>query len=133
MPYIRFPMHSVILTPDFIADAAGAGLSDDEVNAIVAAIANDPMAGDLRRETGGARKRRFAAKGKGKSGGIRVVTYYAGDDIPIFLLTIIDKSERDNLSKAERNALRKELSHLAEDYRGGQRARAAEAKRKPKR
>jgi hypothetical protein len=61
------------------------------------------------------------------------LTYYAGDDVPIFLLAIIDKSERDNLSKAERNALRKELNHLADDYRGGQRARAAEVRRKPKR
>jgi hypothetical protein len=29
---------------------------------------------------GGARKRRFAGRGKGKSGGYRVISYYAGDD-----------------------------------------------------
>jgi hypothetical protein len=34
-----------------------------------------------------------------------VITYYAGHEVPIFLLTLFGKGEKDNLTKAERNAL----------------------------
>lgn len=34
-----------------------------------------------------------------------MITYYAGDDVPVFLLTVFGKGEKDNLTKAERNAL----------------------------
>lgn len=42
-----------------------------------------------------------ASKGKGKSGGVRVITYNSeeiDDDVVIHLLTIYDKSEYDSLS-----------------------------------
>jgi hypothetical protein len=80
--------------------------------------------------TGGARKIRSAGRGKGKSGGYRVVTYFAAPDIPVFMLAVINKGERANLSKAEQNELRKELSAIAEDYRLGLRCAIAQ---KPKR
>ena len=69
--------------------------------------------------TGGARKLRWAAKGRGKSGGVRVITFFGGPDVPVFLLTVFGKGERVNLSKAERNDLRKMLRRLAEEYRKG--------------
>lgn len=81
------------------------------------------MAGDLIVGTGGARKLRVAGRGKGKSGGYRVVTYVATDDVPVFLLVLISKGERANLSQAERNALRTVLADLADDYREGARRR----------
>jgi hypothetical protein len=119
-------MHEVALTHVFLTDAAAAGLSQDEIDRIVDAISDDPHTGALMAGTGGARKRRFAAKGKGKRGGIRVVSYYAADDVPVFLLALIDKGERDNLSKAERNELRIELAGIANDYRAGVRRKIAE-------
>lgn len=61
--------------------------------------------------TGGCRKIRFAGRGKGKSGGYRVITFYSGLDMPVFLLTVFGKSERADLTKAERNMLA-ELSRL---------------------
>jgi hypothetical protein len=112
-------MHTVIRTPTFLSDAKDAGLSDDEQDSIVAAIAKNPLAGDLMKGTGGCRKLRFAGKGKGKSGGYRTVHYFAGDDVPVLLLALINKGESDNLSKAERNELRVELQGYAEDYRRG--------------
>lgn len=57
--------------------------------------------------TGGYRKVRFARAGMGKRGGARVVYLYGGEDMPIFLVTVFAKSEKGNLSKAERNALAK--------------------------
>jgi len=62
---------------------------------------------------------RFAGKGKGKRGGFRTVHYYAGGDVPVLLLALINKGEDENLSKAERNELRIELAGYADDYRKG--------------
>ena len=67
-------MHTVVETPAFLSDARSLGLSDAERFAIVTWIAANPAAGDVIEETGGARKVRFAGKGKGKSGGYRVRT-----------------------------------------------------------
>ena len=92
------------------------------------AISAEPTKGDLMAETGGARKIRFAGRGKGKSGGYRVVTYFGGSDIPVFLLGLFSKGEKDNLSKAERNELRKELAGLAADYRASVRKRVTKIK-----
>jgi hypothetical protein len=109
-------VQTVIRTPTFLSDAKAAGLSDDEQNDIVSEISKSPTAGALMEGTGGCRKLRFAGKGKGKRGGFRTVHYFAGDDVPVLLLALIDKGEDKNLSKAERNELRIELAGYADDY-----------------
>jgi hypothetical protein len=48
-------------------------------------------------------------KNKGKSGGARVITYVVVDDTVVFLLTIYDKSEPDNISDIELKAMIKNL------------------------
>ena len=75
--------------------------------------------------TGGARKIRFAGRGKGKSGGYRVITYYAADDVPVFLLDLFAKGDAVNLTKAERNELREILASLVDDYRASTKKRVA--------
>jgi hypothetical protein len=122
-------MHTAIQTPTFLADCRNAGLSDDEVTSLVVAFASDPLSGDLIPGTGGARKRRFAGRAnKGKSAGYRTVSYYAGDDVPVLMLRLIDKGERANLSHADRNVLSKELAGYAQDYRTGVRTRVRKIK-----
>jgi hypothetical protein len=110
-------VHAVIETAQYLRDADRAGLSDEARADIVRLVAENPKAGDLIPGTGGARKIRVPGRGKGKSGGYRVVTYYAADDVPVFLLAIVDKGERADLTQGERNDLRKELAGLARDYR----------------
>ena len=68
-------MHVVVESPDFAADAKDAGLTEDEVRRIIDHLARRPDAGDPIPGTGGARKVRFAGRGKGKSGGYRVITF----------------------------------------------------------
>lgn len=123
-------MHGVIETPVFIRDAARAGISDEERAKIIDLIASNPLAGDLIPGTGGARKLRVAGRGKGKSGGYRVVTYYAAEDVPILMLAVIDKGDRADLSQVEKNALRDRLSRFAPTYRDGVRQRLEELRRK---
>src|SRR5262249_60618339 len=98
-------MHTVIETPTFLGDCQGARLADDARLAMIDAIAEDPLEGEIIPGTGGARKRRFAGRGKGKSGGYRVISFYAGNDVPVLMLALIDKGQRANISKAERKTL----------------------------
>ena len=98
-------MHSVIETNAFLKAADDAGMDEEERSAVVDLIAANPEAGVIMPGCGGARKLRVRKPGTGKSGGYRVVTYYAGDKLPVFLLTVFGKGEKDNLTKSERNAL----------------------------
>lgn len=94
-------------------------MSQEEVEAVVLHLGTKPRTGDRIEGTGGARKVRFAGRGKGKSGGYRVISYFGGDDVPVFLLNVFAKGERVNLSKAERNELKKILADIADVYRKG--------------
>jgi len=91
-------------------------MSEAELEALEQLVARDPQAGTLIAGTGGCRKIRLAGRGKGKSGGYRVVTFYSGVDIPVFLLTAFSKGEKANLTKAERNALAQLTKELVASY-----------------
>ena len=95
------PLHTVAETPQFIRDAAGAGLTADERRVIVDVIASNPTAGDEVRGSGGVRKVRIAGRGKGKSGGYRLMAAYFGTDAPVYLLALLSKGERANFSDQE--------------------------------
>ena len=110
-------MQVVIETPMYLADAKSAGVTDAERDAIVSAIAADPAAGEMIVATGGARKVRIGGKGKGKSGGYRIITYFAADDVPVFLLRLVSKGQRADISQADRNDVRDALATIVEDYR----------------
>lgn len=47
----------------------------------------------------------IASKGKGKSGGGRVITYVKVVETSVYLLTIFDKSEKENISDKEVNQI----------------------------
>src|SRR5688572_14305343 len=100
-------MHAVALTHAFARAADEAGMTEEEVDKLIDFLADNPTAGDEIAGTGGCRKVRIAGRGKGKSGGYRVITFFTGSKLPVFLLTVFSKGESDNLTKLERNGLRK--------------------------
>lgn len=110
-------MQTVIETVSYLRAAKDAGMSADEMTAAVDLVAADPEAGDVMQGTGGVRKARLAGRGKGKSGGYRIVHYYGGRDIPVFLLTVFGKGEKANLTQGERNALRQLTATLKESLK----------------
>jgi len=110
-------MHSVVETPTYLRSARSAGMTPDEMLEAIRIFSETPTVGALIEGTGGARKVRLARRGKGKSSGYRVITYYAATDIPVFLLDVYAKGTKVNLSKSERNELKELLGGLAEDYR----------------
>jgi hypothetical protein len=91
-------------------------LAREERADIVALVAADPECGDLIRGTGGFRKVRVPRKGMGKSGGARVVYIWRNERFPVFLITVFPKNEKENLSMAERNALKKRVDGIFETY-----------------
>ena len=68
-------------------------------------------------ETGGARKLRWRAQGRGKRGGVRVIYYYHNESLPLFLLNVFAKNEKANLTKAEWNEMKSLLPRLIRGYR----------------
>jgi hypothetical protein len=91
-------------------------MPDVERLAIVTWIAANPAAGQVIEGTGGARKVRFAGKGKGKSGGYRVITFFTGTEIPVFLLNIFAKNEKTDLTRKERGVLKTILADTVKAY-----------------
>lgn len=122
-------MKTIIETPTFLADVRASNMSEAEYEHIKTSIAKDPQQGDLMRETGGAHTARFAGRSKGKSGGYRVVFYPAADDVPVLILALIDKGDRENLSRADRVALAKRLNTYADDYRASVKRKIATLRR----
>jgi hypothetical protein len=106
---------AVVETAAFIAKAKGC-MSDVERTAAIEMIARTPERGDLIEGGGGIRKVRFAVGGRGKSGGVRIIYYYHGRDVPVFLLTVFAKNEKANLTQFERNLLAQAAKAIAAAY-----------------
>jgi hypothetical protein len=106
---------TVVETEQFLKDAQPLVAESERVE-IVAFVAANPEAGDLIPETGGVRKLRWGLSGKGKRGGARVIYYYHSERLPVFLLAAYAKNEKANLTKAERNAMKKLIPMLVAGY-----------------
>jgi mRNA-degrading endonuclease RelE of RelBE toxin-antitoxin system len=82
-------------------------LSDEEYRRLQLLLVNNPEAGDLIPGSGGLRKVRWGASGRGKRGGARVIYYYAIVKECVLLLLIYTKNEKDDLTRDQLTALRK--------------------------
>lgn len=92
-------------------------MSADEVEAVVSFIAENPKAGDEIAGTGGCRKVRFAGRGKGKSGGYRTITFFSGEAMPVFLITVFSKGEKSTLTGKEAAGLKGLTKMIVAGYR----------------
>ena len=105
MEFIETPQFSALLY-DYLDDES---YLDLQIHLI-----ERPDRGDLIPGGGGIRKLRFAAQGKGKRGGVRVIYYWVTDAGQIYMLTLYPKGKKENLSDAEVAELRgiaKEIRH----------------------
>lgn len=93
--------------PSFRADWKTLGLTDADLLRLQKELLANPSAGSVMRETGGIRKVRFSFEHRGKSGSIRVIYVDFERWGKLYLLTAYPKNVKDNLTKAERNSLRK--------------------------
>jgi hypothetical protein len=88
------------------------GLGDNELRQLQETLLENPKAGDVIRRTKGLRKIRIAFEGKGKSGSGRVAYVGFAFYKKIYLITAYPKNEKENLLKAERNAIAKIIARL---------------------
>lgn len=109
-------MHSVCQLHTFSRAAKAAGLSDDDVDALITYLAGNPSAGEEIKATGGCRKLRWPGRGKGKRGGVRTITFYTGNELPVFLITAFGKGDKTDLTQKERNALKLMTKILVNEY-----------------
>ncbi len=81
-------------------------LNDGEYLYLQNDLLANPKVGAVIQGTGGLRKVRVSAKGKGKRGGARVIYYYFDNFKRFYLLTIYAKNEVTDLSTGERQQLK---------------------------
>lgn len=98
-------MQTVAETPTFTRQANKL-FNEEERKELIDYLADHPTAGDEIRGTGGVRKMRFAASGRGKRGGARVIYFYGGEHMPVYALLAYAKSAKTDLSPSERRAVR---------------------------
>jgi mRNA-degrading endonuclease RelE of RelBE toxin-antitoxin system len=97
-------MQTVAETPIFIRRAEKL-LTEEEHADLITYLATHPMAGDEIVGTGGVRKVRYSAMGRGKSGGVRVIYYFYDENLPIYALIIYGKNERADLTAEQRKSV----------------------------
>lgn len=93
--------------PSFRAEWKAMGLTEADLLRLQQELLANPMAGSVMQGTGGVRKMRFAFEHRGKSGSVRVIYVDFLFRERLYLITAYPKSEKDNLTKAERNELKK--------------------------
>jgi len=89
-------------------------LSDEEYRRLQNHLLAHPDAGAVIRASGGVRKVRWGAGGKGKSGGVRVIYYWATADQQIFFLTLYGKGEKEDLSATDLKRVVKLLAEITD-------------------
>ncbi len=96
-----------VMMPEFDKRWKELGLSDADLKTLQEELTVNPVKGDVIQGTGGLRKIRFAFEDRGKGGSVRVcyVDFLVYERI--YLITAYSKNEKDNLSKSERNEIRK--------------------------
>jgi hypothetical protein len=109
------PEVTVLQLPKFKAEAAKL-IGADGIEAVAVYLIDHPHAGDVIPGAGGARKLRWAAKGKGKRGGARIIYLYVVIAARIYLLRCYAKNVRTDLTADEK----KELGQIAAYMKGVQ-------------
>jgi mRNA-degrading endonuclease RelE of RelBE toxin-antitoxin system len=107
---------TVVETAEFVHAASGV-LAPDEVDALKLALTFWPTAGVVIPGTGGLRKLRWGAQGKGKRGGARVITYFHDEAMPLFLVTVYAKSKQADIPAASRRRYAELARRLVATYR----------------
>ena len=105
-------------TPTF-SRQAGKLFSEDEKRELIGYLAEHPMAGDEIPGTGGVRKIRFGASGRGKRGGARVIYFFGGEEVPIYALLAYLKSDKTDLSPSECRAVAALVAAIKQQGRQG--------------
>ena len=84
-------------------------LSDEDYSKLQGELIKNPEAGSVIRGSGGVRKLRWAATGRGKRGGYRVIYFVRRPENIIWMLTIYPKSVTDSIPGHVLKQIREEI------------------------
>lgn len=84
-------------------------LPDDQLARLQHYLDENPEAGDLIRESGGVRKLRWGAAGRGKRGGLRIIYYPRSKQGEIWLLTLYAKNAVESISGLALKQIKEEI------------------------
>lgn len=87
-------------------------IGTEGIEAPAAWLADHPDAGDVIPGAGGARRLRWAARGKGKRGGARIIYVYIVTAARVFLIRCYAKNVKSDLSADEKKHLRQIAANL---------------------
>jgi len=104
-----------VLMPAFETEWKSMELTDDDIFILQDILLENPLIGKVIVGTGGLRKMRFALEGRGKRSGARVLYIDFAVYEKIFLIYAYPKSEKDNISKAERNQFHQLINQIAKN------------------
>ncbi len=93
-------------TPVFTGEVTSL-LSDEEYRQLQLALMIRPEQGALIRGSGGLRKLRWGAQGRGKRGGVRVIYYWHAGEQRFYMLLIYAKAVQDDTTPAQLRVLRR--------------------------
>lgn len=96
----------VIFETSIFSKKITALLDDEEYRALQNALVEKPHLGDIIQGSGGIRKVRCGAAGRGKRGGGRVIYYWATAQNQIFMLYAYAINEQSDLTKEQLAVLR---------------------------
>jgi len=91
--------------------------TDEERSEFVDFIARNPEVGNVIPQSGGVRKVRWRRQGSGKRGGVRVIYFYHDPSMPLYLLMIYAKAQRDDLSPDAKRTVQGLVATLREAHR----------------
>lgn len=86
-------------------------LADDDYRVLQEALIVNPEAGQIVSGSGGVRKIRWAAQGRGKRGGYRVIYFVVRPKDTIWMLTIYPKNEKDAILGHVLKQIREEIEN----------------------
>lgn len=86
-------------------------LTDEDYAALQRALMTQPGSGPVIPGTGGVRKLRWAAPGRGKRGGYRVIYYLRKANGVIWMLTMYPKNVSENISAHVLRQIREEVEN----------------------
>ena len=86
-------------------------LSDEDYSKLQSELMKNPEAGSVIRGSGGVRKLRWAASGRGKRGGYRVIYFVRRPENIIWMLTIYPKSVTEAIPGYVLKQIREEIEN----------------------
>ena len=107
-----------VQTKEFSKQWDSLGFKDHNLISLENELKENPTKYPVMRGTGGLRKMRVPFDNRGKRGSARVCYVYFDFVCTVYLITVYEKSDKENITVAERTAVRKAIEKLRKELGG---------------